>query len=81
MDARGFDAGGFKVAMREQWNFSAQGWNSEGPKVRGWLAAATNAMIEMADIRPSMRALDVALAVGTAHYGAEPWLKRSTNRR
>lgn len=31
MDARGFDAGGFKVAMREQWNLSAQGWNSESP--------------------------------------------------
>lgn len=37
-----------KDSMREQWNRSAQGWNSESPKIRGWLTEATSAMIEMA---------------------------------
>lgn len=57
-------ADGFKTAMREQWNRSARGWNSESPKIRGWLSDATNAMIEMANIRPGMRVLDIAAGAG-----------------
>jgi SAM-dependent methyltransferase len=64
MNAQGFDADGFKVAMRQQWNRSAQGWNSESSKIRGWLSEATSAMIKMADIRPGMRVLDVAAGAG-----------------
>jgi SAM-dependent methyltransferase len=64
MNAQGFDADGFKVVMRQQWNRSAQGWNCESPKIRGWLVGATSAMIKMADIRPGMRVLDVAAGAG-----------------
>ena len=55
---------GFKAAMREQWDRSAQGWNSESPKIRSWLAEATSAMIEMADIHSGMRVLDIAAGAG-----------------
>ena len=55
---------GFKAAVRDQWNRSAQGWNDESPKIRGWLSEATNAMIEMADIQAGMRVLDVAAGAG-----------------
>jgi 16S rRNA C967 or C1407 C5-methylase (RsmB/RsmF family) len=64
MNAQAPDADGFKVAMREQWNRSAQGWNRESAKIRGWLVEATNAMIEMANVRPGMRILDVAAGAG-----------------
>jgi SAM-dependent methyltransferase len=58
------DNDAFKFAMREQWDRSAHGWNSESAKIRGWLAEATSAMIEMANIRPGMRVLDVAAGAG-----------------
>jgi SAM-dependent methyltransferase len=64
MNAQTADADEFKVAMREQWNRSAQGWNSESTKIRGWLTEATNAMIEMVDVRAGMRVLDVAAGTG-----------------
>jgi len=55
---------GFKAAVREQWDRSAQGWNDESPKIRSWLTEATNAMIEMAGIQAGMRVLDVAAGAG-----------------
>lgn len=64
MTAQTFNADGFKAAMREQWDRSAPSWNSESAKIRGWLAEATNAMLEMANVRPGMRVLDVAAGAG-----------------
>lgn len=64
MNAQTPSVDAFKVAMRDQWNRSAQSWNSETPKIRGWLTEATNAMIEMANVRPGMRVLDVAAGAG-----------------
>jgi SAM-dependent methyltransferase len=64
MNTQAPDADGFKVAMCEQWNRSAQGWNSESSKIRAWLTEATNAMVEMANVRPGMRVLDVAAGAG-----------------
>src|SRR5436853_1719970 len=54
----------FKIAMREQWDQTAQGWNSQNAKIRGWLTEATNAMLEMANVRRGMRVLDVAAGTG-----------------
>lgn len=64
MTAQAANADQFKIAMREQWNRSAQGWNNESEKIRRWLSEATNAMIEMANLRPGMRALDIAAGAG-----------------
>lgn len=58
------EADPFKRAMREQWDSSAQGWNNESAKIRGWLAEATSAMLEMANVRAGMRVLDVAAGAG-----------------
>jgi len=64
MNTQAFDSDGFKVAMREQWDQSAQGWHGESQKIRSWLTEATNAMIEMAGVRPGLRVLDVAAGAG-----------------
>ena len=64
MNAQASGSDGFKIVMREQWNRSAQGWNSESPKIRSWLSEATNAMIEMAEVRLGMRVLDIAAGAG-----------------
>lgn len=54
----------FKAAMREQWDRSAQGWNDHAAPIGAWLARATDAMLEMAGVRPGARVLDVAAGAG-----------------
>jgi SAM-dependent methyltransferase len=54
----------FKAATRAQWNESAQGWNDQGPRIRNWLHEATDAMLNMANIGPGARVLDVAAGAG-----------------
>jgi SAM-dependent methyltransferase len=62
--AASFDAVAFKAAQREQWDRSAAGWDAHGPQIRMWLRTATDAMIEMAGVRPGSRVLDVAAGAG-----------------
>jgi SAM-dependent methyltransferase len=59
-----FSGEAFKAAMREQWDKDAEGWDGQVDKIRNWLRPATDAMFEMAAIRPGMRVLDVAAGSG-----------------
>jgi SAM-dependent methyltransferase len=54
----------FKAATKEQWNRSAQGWNDQSARIRDWLRESTEAMLNMADVRPGARVLDVAAGSG-----------------
>ncbi|MCC7325675.1 MAG: class I SAM-dependent methyltransferase [Burkholderiales bacterium] len=54
----------FKAAQRAQWDQSAAGWNAHTPQIRDWLAAATEAMLDMAAVAPRSRVLDVAAGSG-----------------
>lgn len=58
------DHASFKAAMRDQWDRSATGWASQAPLVRAWLRRATDAMLDMADVRPGHHVLDVAAGAG-----------------
>lgn len=58
------DPQAFKAAMRDQWDRAAQGWNDHAAPIGAWLAAATDAMLEMAGVRPGARVLDVAAGAG-----------------
>lgn len=58
------DPQAFKVAVRSQWNQSAQGWNDHTAQIRDWLRLATDAMLDMAGVRPNARVLDVAAGAG-----------------
>ena len=51
-------------ASRKHWNACADGWDANGAIIRGWLREATDAMLEMAQIRPGARVLDVAAGAG-----------------
>jgi len=53
-----------KQATREQWNASAKGWNDQSAHIREWLRIPTEAMLEMAGIRPGARVLDIAAGAG-----------------
>lgn len=59
-----FNSEEFKKATLAQWNRSAQGWNDQSARVRDWLRLSTDAMINMADVRPGARVLDVAAGAG-----------------
>lgn len=53
-----------KAAIRTQWDKAAQGWDAHTPHIRAWLKSATEAMIDMAGIKPDSRVLDVAAGTG-----------------
>ncbi|MEJ2123186.1 MAG: class I SAM-dependent methyltransferase [Alphaproteobacteria bacterium] len=53
-----------KAATRRIWSKSAKGWNDQSPQIRNWLRQSTDAMLNMADIKPGARVLDVAAGAG-----------------
>ena len=59
-----FDPEQFKAATREQWDKNGKGWNDRSPQIRAWLAGATEAMLDMAGVKPGSRVLDVAAGAG-----------------
>ncbi|MDB5722734.1 MAG: ubiquinone biosynthesis protein UbiE [Alphaproteobacteria bacterium] len=46
------------------WDEAAAGWEAQTPHIRAWLAEATAEMLDMADVRPGMRVLDLAAGAG-----------------
>lgn len=58
------DTKAFKIAVREQWDRSADGWNDHTSEIRAWLRQASDAMLDMADIVPGASVLDVAAGAG-----------------
>ncbi len=52
------------TSARSRWDAAADGWNEQAPQIRAWLGAATAAMLDMADIGPGMKVLDVAAGTG-----------------
>lgn len=59
-----FDPEKFKAATRDQWDQCAKGWNDSTAHIRSWLRDATDAMLEMAQVRTGARVLDVAAGAG-----------------
>lgn len=58
------NATAFKAAMADQWNHAAAGWDAHGPQIRAWLATATDAMLNMAEVGLGQRVLDLAAGAG-----------------
>lgn len=58
------DTKAFKIAVREQWDRSADGWNDHTSEIRTWLRQASDAMLDMAGIVPGASVLDVAAGAG-----------------
>lgn len=51
-------------SARAQWDAAAGGWDAQTPCIRAWLAGPTAVMLDMAEVRPGMRVLDVAAGAG-----------------
>ncbi len=58
------DGQDFKIAVRKQWDHSAAGWNEHAPEIRAWLRQASDAMLDMAGVKPGASVLDVAAGAG-----------------
>lgn len=59
-----FDPVAFKDTTREQWQTAADAWSAWGPAIERWLGAATEVMLDLADVGPGDRVLDVAAGAG-----------------
>ncbi len=54
----------YDTCARSRWDAAADGWDEQAPQIRAWLREATAAMLDMADIGPGMKVLDVAAGTG-----------------
>ena len=61
-----FNADDYKNVNREQWQATAQAWHDWMPHVTRWLRGATDTMLEMAEVGPGDRVLDLAAGDGAA---------------
>lgn len=54
----------FKAKTHQAWNHAAKGWNKYTPQIHQWLAASTQLMLDLAEIKPGFSVLDVAAGAG-----------------
>jgi len=59
-----FDPIAFKSTTRAQWQEAARAWHEWGPTIEDWLGAATERMLDEADLTSGARVLDVAAGAG-----------------
>lgn len=59
-----FDAEKYKNTQREQWNKDGAAWQRWTPTLDRWYGGATRLMLDMADVRPGQRILDIAAGAG-----------------
>jgi ubiquinone/menaquinone biosynthesis C-methylase UbiE len=64
MPASSIDREAFKRATRERWDACAKSWNDQAALIGNWLREPTDAMLEMADIKPGAWVLDAAAGAG-----------------
>jgi len=59
-----FDSVKYKETTKHQWQASAQAWHQWGPLLSTWLGSATDTLLDMAEVAPGHRILDVAAGAG-----------------
>ncbi len=59
-----FDPINYKKTTRDQWQVAASAWNRWRPFIDQWLGAATETMLDLANIHSGSRVLDVAAGAG-----------------
>ena len=59
-----FDAAQYKHAQREQWNQDGAAWRRWNPTLDRWYGEVTRQMLDLAQIQPGQRILDVATGAG-----------------
>lgn len=59
-----FDPGTYKETQRRDWSAAAAGWRRWWPKFEEGLGSVSERLIELADVRPGDRVLDIATGIG-----------------
>jgi ubiquinone/menaquinone biosynthesis C-methylase UbiE len=59
-----FDAAKYKIAQREQWNKDGAAWRRWNPTLDRWYGEVTRQMLDLAQIQPGQRILDIAAGAG-----------------
>jgi cyclopropane fatty-acyl-phospholipid synthase-like methyltransferase len=59
-----FDPLRYKETTREQWQQAANAWQRWGPTIEDWLGESTRVMLDLAEIGPGDRVLDLASGAG-----------------
>ena len=59
-----FDANAYKRTQHDQWNEDAAAWHRWGPTLQTWLGGVTQKMLDLAQIGPGQRILDIAAGAG-----------------
>ncbi|HEV2027008.1 MAG TPA: methyltransferase domain-containing protein [Candidatus Dormibacteraeota bacterium] len=75
--AQEFDAVAYKETTRQQWQNAAAAWHRWTPTLQAWLGPVTNAMLDMADLDPGDRVLDLAAGAGEPSLSAAERVGRS----
>jgi SAM-dependent methyltransferase len=65
-----FDPVAFKETTRQQWQSAAAAWHRWTPTLQAWLGPVTEAMLDMANLQPGDRALDLAAGAGEPSLSA-----------
>jgi len=68
--AQSFDPVAFKETTRKQWQNAAAAWYRWTPTLQAWLGPVTEAMLDMADLQPGDRVLDLAAGAGEPSLSA-----------
>ncbi len=59
-----FDAAKYKNSQREQWNRDGAAWRRWNPTLDRWYGEVTRQMLDLAQIQPDQRILDIAAGAG-----------------
>src|SRR5689334_22684425 len=65
-----FDAEKYKNTQHDQWNQDAEAWHRWGPALQEWFGGVTNKMLDLAQIAPGLRVLDIAAGAGEPSLSA-----------
>jgi ubiquinone/menaquinone biosynthesis C-methylase UbiE len=68
--AQSFDSIAFKESTRQQWQNSAAAWHRWTPTLQAWLGPVTEAMLDLAELKPGDRVLDLAAGAGEPSLSA-----------
>lgn len=61
---RTFDAAQYKRTQHDQWNEDAAAWHRLGPTLQTWFGDVTRVMLDLVQIGPGQRVLDIAAGAG-----------------
>lgn len=64
MEQVAFNPVAYKETTCAQWQKAAEAWYKWSPTLNNWLGNATDIMLDMADVQPGRRVLDVAAGAG-----------------